>query len=246
MSYIITSGWYSDTKQSTENGKKLSKFQQRYGGDTCRNSEFSKLWLKCIFHFCKVLPQKILITNSNSPDIIDKTVSSNFLVEMINLTKNFGHGVFTSQINIMSGWSRSVLSGVFYAFLNDIDVFVYIEQDVLVFGRNWLNLIISHMNETKKNICFGSPEDTPQRLQQSLIVIKKCYYSTFLTKMINNKDFKRSDEQQYYDLFKNDMTFLPFKGGRTRKGLDKEYYYKQHMDDKELELEIKKHPFLKL
>mgnify|MGYP000689966581 CR=1 FL=1 len=245
-SYIIGSGWYS-CENPTEQVDIITEIhQQKYGGKTCRTSDFSKLWLINILKYCEKLPSKIIITDSNSPDKINDFVSTNELVEIIKLTKNFGHGVYSIKNNILCGWARSVLVGAMYALLNDVDYYVYLEQDLLVFGKNWLDKMILNMIKNKKNISLYDGRETPHKLQQSLIIISKHFLQIFISKLINYQNNKVSEEHKYWDCFENDITWIPFKGGRQRKKLDKIYYSKQHMSEEELEMEIKKHNHLQI
>jgi glycosyltransferase involved in cell wall biosynthesis len=245
-SYIIGSGWFVCDLITNDVEKLTVEHQHKYGGKSCRNSNFSKLWLENILYYCKKLPDKIIIVDSNSPVKLDNFVLLNDLVEIVDLINNPGHSLYCEQKGIVSGWEKSVIMGAMYALMNSVDYYVYIEQDSLVFGYNWLNIIINNMRKNNKQICFHSGNETPHKIQVSLIVVSKDFLPTFITRLIEFNDNFKSDESKLYDRFKDDLIITPFQGGRQRKNLNSMYYSKQHMNQQELDIEIKKHNHLQI
>jgi len=231
--YIIGSGWYSDEFNKTQIGIKTNNFQKNYGGIAGRNKNFSKYWLS---HILKqsILPKKIFILDADSPQDIDINVKNHSLVEISRQLKNFGHGVHCSKKNILCGWARGFLHGAMQAYLNDCD-YVYVEQDLLIFGKNFIENIFKLLEKNNKQICCIDGNETCQKLQQSLVFVKHSYLIKYITGLLKSTDHTNSEELKHYNVIKNDIMWCPYKGGRQRKNLDKHYYCFQHLTYKELE-----------
>lgn len=238
-SYIIGSGWFSDEAGESFLGKSAKLHQTRYGGTVTRNTAFSKIWLQGILNLSG-LPRKIFISDAASIDPLHEDVLKNTLVHVSPQLQNFGHSISCESQNILCGWARGVLHGAMYALVNSVDYFVYVEQDVLLVGSECVNKAIQHMNCVQKNICFGSGDETPQKLQQSFFIVKSSFLPTFISRLINYDNNRGTEENKYFACFQYDMTFLPFRGGRQRHNLDENTYYKQHMTAAELAIEIAK------
>lgn len=233
INYIIGSGWFSDEFNKTEMGKKTNLFQIGYGGTIGRNSNFSKYWLSHILNQ-SILPKKIYILDADSPEEINNNVKSHKLVEISKQLKNFGHGVYCSKHNILCGWARGFLHGAMQAYLNDCD-YVYVEQDLLLFGKNFLENIFKLLEKKNKQICCMNGNETPQKLQQSLILVKHSYLIKYITGLLNSNNHTKSEELKHYKIIKKDVMWCQYKGGRQRKNLDKENYCLQHLTSEELE-----------
>ena len=245
MTYIIGSGWFSDTSKKTKNGRETYTIQQRVGGTACRCAEFSKTWLN---YLTKIAPssmimKRIIIIDSNSPDPISEDVSSSPLVEIVNMTENFEHGAVCVKSGTLCGWARSVILSASYAMLNDVEYFVYVEQDVLVGGEGWLDAIVNTMKQYNKGIALGSGKNTPQEIQQSLIVVSRAFLPTFISRLVNEKDHTVSEESKYFRLFKHDICMIPFHGGRAPYDKSAKHAYAQHMNSEQLDQFIKDFPF---
>jgi hypothetical protein len=224
-SFIVGSGWFSDEKGVTLMGQKTNKHQLQYGGT--RNTGFSKTWFDCILQL-QQLPVKIFIADADSVDPLHTDVLRHPLVTVSKQTQNFGHGAVCESQNILCGWARGVLNGAMYAYTNSSDYFVYIEQDVQMVGKNIVHEIICHMKHVNKPICFGGGDETPQKLQQSLFVVSHDYLPTFMSRLILYNNNRCTEEHKYWQCFKDDLTFLPFRGGRQRKFLRQDVCYWQH------------------
>ena len=233
FNYIIGSGWFSDEYNKTEMGIISNRFQRNFGGLNGRNSTFSKFWLS---HILKqsILPKKIFILDADSPEEIDINVKNHSLVEISRQIKNFGHGAYTFQKNILCGWARGFLHGAMQAYLNDCD-YVYVEQDLLLFGKNFIENIFKLLEKNNKQICCMNGDDTPQKLQQSLVVVKHSYLIKYISGLLNSTDHTISEELKHYNVIKNDVMWCQYRGGRQRKNLDKENYCLQHLTGEEIE-----------
>ena len=78
--------------------------------------------------------------------------------------KNFGHGSYCIKENILCGWARGFLHGAMQAYINDCD-YVYVEQDLLLFGEKFLENIFVSLENNKKSICYLNGSETCQNLQ---------------------------------------------------------------------------------
>lgn len=185
MKYIIGSGWWATNDQETEK-------RPLHGTDIIRSTQFHKLWYQSICEF--TFPQKIIIVDSSSP-LKPPINKSDDRIEFISLDKNYGHS--SDCIGKFSGWMRSCLLGVSYAWSCDADYFVYVEQDVLLFGKGIIEHAISKM---KHKYMFGDSNTTYwQPLQQSLFLIHKSEFIPFIKRMdeFHKADSKMSPEIKF-------------------------------------------------
>ena len=77
-------------------------------------------------------------------------------------------------------------------------------------------------------------DETPQKLQQSFVVVKHSYLIKYITGLLNSTDHTISEELKHYNVIKNDVMWCKYKGGRQRKNLDKENYCLQHLTCEEI------------
>lgn len=231
--YIIGSGWFSDKHNKTQMGKKTNDLQKKYGGIYGRNSGFSKYWLSHILNQ-SILPKKIFILDAKSPEELDINVKNHNLVEISKQLKNFGHGAYCIKNNILCGWARGFLYGAMQAYLNDCD-YVYVEQDLLLFGEKFIENVFKLLEKKNKQICCIDGNETPQKIQQSFIVVKHSYLIKYINGLLNSTDHTISEELKHYNIIKDDIMWCPYKGGRQRINLDKQNYCLQHLTSEEIE-----------
>ena len=141
---------------------------------------------------------QVVVTDSDSrlkPPHIGTDRQSEHYPELqwISLTENFGHEAVSADPTI-GGWERSVLQGAFQAILNDVDYYVYVEQDLLVRGHKWIEKCVEVMRQGHDKISYGAatePRTTvgfgAQPLQQSLVVVSRKYLPTFVQKIVDSK-----------------------------------------------------------
>ena len=239
MKYIIGTGWWSTSDYT------YSEEREKLGDDLIRSAEFHKLWYNALCEYTN--PEKIIIVDSNSPVYPPFNKSDN-RIEIISLDKNYGHSVDCNSK--YSGWMRSCLLGIYYAYLCDADYFVYIEQDALIYGKNIIEYAIDKMD---KPFMFGDGDNTPQLIQQSFFIIRKDGYIKFLNHIddINYTDKEIAPETKFSSIglkwfpevfLKNKLgrlfcsltnkfriEYLPFGYGRVRP-IDwrDNYFYFQH------------------
>lgn len=166
MKYLIASGWWSCATEDDQREKLL-------GDDTIRDVEFHKTWRKCIDRFANA--EEIIIIDSASPRKPEELEGEKWL----SMCKNFGHS--TNHTGQFSGVARSMLLSMMYAYLNDYDYWVYIEQDALIYGEDIIERCIG---ETKKGVAFGCGRGTPQEIQQSLMIFHRSKIIDFISNYI--------------------------------------------------------------
>jgi hypothetical protein len=175
MKYVIGSGWWSTEEPFPKERKKL-------GDDIIRGPSFHKLWYKSVCTYTN--PEKILIVDSNSP-IKPPLKKSDERIEFVSLDENYGHTMIsTTQF---SGWLRSFLLGISYAWMCDADYFVYVEQDTLLYGEGIIEHAIAHM---RHSFMFGSGVGTPQIVQISLIIVHRSGFVRFMNRMNQIRDIE--------------------------------------------------------
>jgi hypothetical protein len=162
-SYIIHSGWWCDGS-----GQHIgSKYNQ--SDDRTRSPRFFDVWYESVRTFAK--PEKIIVVDSASPVRPDLTGKD---VEWVSMKRNFLHGMICDSM--YGGWTRAFCMGAYYAFLNDADYAVFLEQDCLIAGEGIIESVIEKMG--KKRISYGA--SSVVRIEQSFVVIRHDYLLRFL------------------------------------------------------------------
>jgi len=179
-SYTICSGWWcsDDFREYT------------FGDESIRGKDFHQLWYNSVTKF--TTPNKIFICNNNAP------ILPNYhnMIEFTSLNVNAGHATKLLNNQKYCGWTSSVLLGLSYTELSDSDYFVYVEQDVLLYGKNIVECSIDKMKKNKTNVIFGRPRSSPQPLEVSFFIVRKSYINKLASryKSINYDDSKVSPE----------------------------------------------------
>lgn len=182
--YVVTTGWWC--KQSAEKDMR----EHCFGDEKIRSSDFFYEWYNAVNTFTK--PEKILIVDSASP--VKPPKINDQRLECISLNENPGHS--TNHVGKYCGVTRAHILGMQYALMCDVDYWVYIEQDALIYGENIIEKCISRMS---KGIMFGCGRGTPQPTQQSLIIIHKSKIQTFINRLISikSRDNEISPEMKF-------------------------------------------------
>lgn len=177
---IVGSGWWCNNTEG----------EWDIGCKATRSIPFFSLWLTQVVKYLS--PHKIVITDSKSPLKPDHEAFD--LIQWIELDKNYGHAndIRTNKINTKySGFTRSVLLGCLYALNCDADYYVYVEQDCLIKGADFLNQAIGE-NEadilvgqaTEGGIGLDGKTAVPMK-QQSLMIIKKSGMERFIIGLLD-------------------------------------------------------------
>jgi hypothetical protein len=182
-SYIITTGWWCTNDDNIEDRT------AKYGDELIRSQKFHSLWFQVVDAFTN--PEKIYIIDSDSP-VKPKIDLQKEVV--ISLHENAGHP--TQHTGKLSGVSRAHLLGMSIAMANEVDYWVYIEQDGLIYGDNIIEKCIDKM---KGPYMFGSGKGTPQPVQHTLMIIRKDGIPAFIKyfNSIKAKDSEISVERKF-------------------------------------------------
>lgn len=229
---VVGSGWWCD-KKSHDWAK---------GADITRKTVFFSLWLRQVERYLD--PDRIVITDSNSP--LKPDWQSHPKINWIVLDKNYGqpNDVRVGKIKTkLSGFTKSVISGAMYALCCDADFYVYVEQDCLIRGEDFLrhaidgsdaDIFLGQRTKGGKGI-EGRP--AAPMVQQSLIVVRKSGLERFISRTICSPetDGELSPEiKMDQDLKPYDFLKIPY--GRSRPiDFSRSHFYVQHLENEELE-----------
>tara|TARA_R110001583_G_scaffold69129_2_gene196183 strand:- start:24679 stop:25491 length:813 start_codon:yes stop_codon:yes gene_type:complete len=191
MKYIISTGWWCCGQLKDSRAKLL-------GDDALREKDFFNHWYKSVKAFSK--PEKILVVDSNSP-VKPDLMKNDERLEFISLNENAGHA--SNHTGKYCGYTRAIFTGMGYAISCNVDYWVYLEQDALLYGDNIVEEAVKRM---KGDFLFGSGIGTPQVLQQSFIIMKTSFIPTFLK---NYSNIKYTDNQVSPEL-KFALSCLPY------------------------------------
>ncbi len=154
---------------------------------------------------------------------------------------NFGHAL--SQGVEVCGWTRALMTGAFYTWINDLDYFVFIEQDCLVSGSGWVEHVISNMKG--RGLSCGVYSESHLRVENSLIIIHRDWIPRFIRYYtdIPQWDSVLFPELKFHKLlftnrfFKIPFTPLPFGYGRSRPiDFTSPHFYAQQWNESDLRL----------
>lgn len=229
---VVGSGWWSAGVRS----------QWNIGDDLTRSSVFFALWHRQVMKALR--PNAIVVTDSHSPI---KPDWRNFdRVTWIELDQNYGHAndLRVGAINTkFSGWSRSVMSGAMYALCCDADYFVYVEQDCLLKGENFLEESLG--TREFDFFCGGRTEGgrglqentvAAPMLQQSVMVVKRSGLRKFITSLMAAPETDGElppEVKMERDMAPYGTLLVPY--GRSRPiEFSRSHFYAQHLTRDEL------------
>lgn len=88
--------------------------------------------------------------------------------------------------------------GAFYTLMNDADYFVFVEQDCLVRGENWVEKTIEYLEKHKADISYGW-KDHEYRADHTVIIVKNSALLDFIRNYvaIEQKDYDVRPELKY-------------------------------------------------
>lgn len=163
QTYIITTGWWSTKDDRDDRSVKR-------GDGSIRSSAFHQLWYGAIKRYTHA--KKVYVIDSHAP--VKPSLDEQNEV-MFSLLENAGHS--TSHNGKLCGVSRAHLLGMSIAMVNEVDYWVYVEQDALIYGEGIVEEAIGKM---KKPYMFGAGWGTPQPMQQSFMIIKTSHIPQFI------------------------------------------------------------------
>jgi len=228
---VVGSGWWCDGQNH----------RWVLGSDRTREVAFFDLWYRQVMKCLQ--PDRIVVTDSSSPIKPDHAAFER--VVWIDLDRNYGHpndlrvGLIDTKY---SGFTRSVLSGAMHALCCDADFYVYVEQDCLVHGDDFLQKAIA---QSEQDILLGPPTENGKgingqiaapMLQQSLMIVRRSGLERFISGILSATwtDGERSPEETMRLLLVPfGLVGLPY--GRSRPiDFSLPAFYAQHLDDDEL------------
>ena len=233
---IVGSGWWCDA----------TPHDWALGSLVTRSATFFDLWYSQVSR-C-IQPDRIVVTDSNSP--VKPNLTSYANVQWVALDRNYGHAndLRTGRVNTKySGFTRSVLNGAMYALCCDADFYVYVEQDCLVRGEEFLNQATGN---SQADIFLGAPTEggkglnglpAASMLQQSLIIVRRSGLERFLVGIFGSPASDGEvppEETMRTRLVPFDYLQVPY--GRSRPiDFERSHFYAQHLDESELEQFLK-------
>jgi peptidoglycan/xylan/chitin deacetylase (PgdA/CDA1 family)/SAM-dependent methyltransferase len=228
---IVASGWWCDT----------SMHDWALGSPATRSPAFFDLWYRQVVRCLN--PARVVVTDSASP--LKPNIHAHRLLQWVELDRNYGHAndIRIGRINTKySGFTRSVLNGAMFALCCDADIFVYVEQDCLVWGEDFLRVAVA---ASQAEIFMGPPAENARglhgnaaapMLQQSLIVVRRSGLERFLSGILEAPwtDGEVSPEETMRTMLQPyELLQVPY--GRSRPiDFDRSHFYVQHLDDDEL------------
>jgi hypothetical protein len=228
---VVGSGWWCAD----------SPHDWTIGAPATRSVAFFDVWygqlLRCLE------PERIVITDSASP--IKPDYLSYPRVHWIELDRNYGHpnDLRTGRIRTRySGYTRAVINGAMYALCCDADFYVYVEQDCLLYGEDFLTHAVGNATD---DVLMGRVTEQGRGLggkaaaampQQSLVVVRGVALPRFIEGIVNAPctDGELSPELIMHDRLAP-VGFLRVPYGRSRPiDFTCNHFYVQHLDEEEL------------
>jgi len=229
---VVGSGWWCAD----------SPHDWTIGSPATRSVAFFDIWYRQLVRCLK--PACIVITDSASP--VKPDYRSYPTVRWIELDRNYGHpnDVRTGRIRTKySGYTRAVINGAMYALCCDADFYVYVEQDCLLRGEDFLSHAVG---DAAEDILMGRVTEKGRGLegapaapmpQQSLVIVRNAGLGRFLEGIVNApySDGEVSPEKIMHDRLAP-IGFLRVPYGRSRPiDFERSHFYAQHLDDDELQ-----------
>jgi hypothetical protein len=228
---VVGSGWWSADVRS----------QWNIGDDLIRSSDFFRLWYRQVMK--SLNPTLILVTDSNSPKKPDWRKFER--VQWIVLDENYGH---SNDIRVglsktkFSGISRSRIMGALFALCCDADYFVYVEQDCLLRGEDFLKTSIGDRDfdffcgqRTEGGRGLHGGVAAPM-LQNSVLIMKRRGMERYIANMIAapETDGELSSEvKMERGMAPYGILQVPY--GRSRPiDFSRSHFYAQHLTRDEL------------
>jgi len=229
---VVGSGWWCAD----------SPHDWTIGSPATRSVAFFNIWYRQVMHCLQ--PERIVITDSASP--VKPDYLSYPAVHWIELDRNYGHpnDLRTGRIRTRySGYTRAVINGAMYALCCDADFYLYVEQDCLLHGEDFLSHAVGDATE---DILMGQVTDKGRGMagkaaaampQQSVVVVRSAGLSRFIEGIMNAPctDGELSPEMIMHNRLAP-VGFLRVPYGRSRPiDFERSHFYAQHLDDDELQ-----------
>ena len=179
---LLTSGWFATNE---------ARSYVTAGDELIRGVGFRPLWWKSVDTFIK--PQHVFIVDSASPVKPDDAAYTSTPFQYTRLLINPGHS--QNGKSHYCGAMAAMILGLEFALHNDVDMFLYVEQDALVFGDAIVEKTKSALR--RRNLVFGSSGALD--IQQSFFAANKKGIRHFLSALhaINYSDKQIAPEHKF-------------------------------------------------
>ncbi len=179
---LIASGWYATNE---------ARSYVTAGDDLIRGVEFRPLWWRSLDTFLK--PQHVFVVDSASPIKPDDSLYTSTPVQHIELLINPGHS--QNGKTHYCGAMAAIIMGLEFALHNDVEMFLYVEQDALVFGDSIIDKTKNALR--RKDLVFGASGALD--IQQSFFAASKKGIRRFLSALhaINFSDKQVAPEHKF-------------------------------------------------
>jgi hypothetical protein len=164
---LVCTGWYADD---------APRNYRAYGDDVIRGAAFRSLWWQSMDRFVK--PAAVLVVDSASPVKSNDRAHTNTRVEYIELLTNPGHS--QNCAGHYCGAMAAIILGMEYAVYNDVEFFLYVEQDALIYGDRLIPTI-KQMLRTR-DLVFGAPGQGGE-IEQTVFAVSRRGLRKFLANL---------------------------------------------------------------
>ena len=179
---LLTSGWFATNE---------ARSYVTAGDELIRGVEFRPLWWKSVDTFIK--PQHVFIVDSASPVKPDDAACTSTPFQYAELLINPGHS--QNGKTHYCGAMAAIIMGLEFALHNDVEMFLYVEQDALVFG----DAIVAKTKNAlrRRDLVFGASGALD--IQQSFFAANKKGIRRFLSALhaINYSDKQVAPEHKF-------------------------------------------------
>lgn len=218
--YIIGSGWYCKQPGGTSGAV---HGHPQVGEAVIRGLEWHEVWKYFLFRYTQ--PTKVIVIDSASP----YKPKPDPRIEWVQLDENYQYNSKTH----FNGWIRGFMLGAAYAWNCNAN-FIYVEQDCLVVGKNWMNAV-ERAAEGEFPL-FGQRFRSP--VQQSLVYLPYASIQKFLYLLTAQRN-AMTCEQRFHNTSKGKAGLpyknIPFGVGRARPiDWKAKHLYAQHWSKHEL------------
>jgi hypothetical protein len=172
---LVTSGWYASAEPRSYRTK---------GDDSIRGAGFRPLWWRSLDRY--VRPEHVFIVDSASPVKPDDAACTATKFQRVELLMNPGHS--QNGKTHYCGAMAAITMGLEFALHNDVEMFLYVEQDALLYGDRLVEKTKNALR--RKDLVFG--RGTFVDVQQSLFGANKRGIRQFLSAL---HAIKYSDKQ---------------------------------------------------
>jgi hypothetical protein len=230
---VVGSGWWCESGKS----------DWLIGDAITKSAAFFRLWHRLVVR--SLDPSAIFVSDSHSP--VKPDLSGLDRVHWAELDRNYGHAMDIRAGRISTkycGFTRSMMLGAMYAICCDADYYVYVEQDCVLRGRNFLD---AALKGTHEDILVGDrtvngrglqPDGSAAPMyQQSLVIVRASALERFVAGLMQGpeSDGEVSPEvKMTRDCAPFGLLAVPY--GRSRPiEFSRSHYYAQHLTMEELE-----------